>query len=841
MAKSVIFYFAAKTDDYAVSQYNYLLTTGLDIIVFLKNSETNDNSRFVSCKQVITFEPEEAQYPEFKNYINCGVHKLNLILKDYCVYADLYNQYDYVYLIEPTFRFSLNITDLFNTLSADESDLISTYIQHVKNTSVKWMWYDEFTNLYDNEKYKYVLKAYDGGFTRVSIKALNYLYEYLDPLINYFIDLSLPTLLYNNGFSIVSLSNFETDDEFKRYQFCVPSTYYYNTSEIQNSEYNKSVGLIYNTYKSLIDKIFYKQENPDITIIMPVYNEEDTIERAIESILNQVNPPIYELWCINDGSSDKTNDILDKYTSHPNVVVISRSHTGLVNSLNYGLEHATGKYIMRMDADDISLPNRLRHQFDYMESHPECDILGSSPILDWTGEEYPMGSYEITLNSLEGCNRIFHPATIMRNSSMKKLPFLYEYYYECGEDYKLWVTALLHGLRIFSDSTMVIRYSAPKSTNSKQSVTGKRIKNLIQQINNGIKNDAAHNMTAIITFRNEYDEIEKTVAAIRATTTNMPIILVNDASDNDYDYKFVADKYYCKYLHNEVPSGVAGARVDAVKMVETDYFIILDGHMRMYEQDWDLRAIEIMKQYGDNNAYFGRTVVISRDSANFSKNETAETVSNTFGACLAGEQYTLVPKWVTSASTVNFDNENENVIPVPILFGADYMMSVKFWNKINGLNGLLSWGQDETLLSLKTWLAGSKVYLIKDMLFGHVYRKKRPYNAVAIEMNSNYIYCNYLFARDFLEYRQLNYMYETHLGHNWFMKAYDVFKEHFNDTKQFKEHFFNNVVPAGCEQTMDWFWEFNYNADPNQVQDYYDKRDNILKDMPDEYGLNFEY
>ena len=117
---------------------------------------------------------------------------------------------------------------------------------------------------------------------------------------------------------------------------------------------------------------------------------------------------------------------------------------------------------------------------------------------------------------------------------------------------------------------------------------------------------------------------------------------------------------------------------------------------------------------------------------------------------------------------MNFDN-NENIIPVPLLLGADYMMSVNFWNKIQGLNGLLCWGQDETLLSLKTWLAGSKVLLIKDMIFGHVYRKKRPYTTAPVEMNSNYIYCNYL----------LNQVYA---GHHIYLnsKTFKILSKSFN-------------------------------------------------------------
>jgi len=843
MSKNVIFYFTKGSDDYSLIQLKYLQKSNQDIFVFVEKTNRFNKSKFKNVKDIFEYETTEGKYTVLESLNGCGLNKYRLVKREWEKHSDLFNEYEYIYLIDQTFKYSLELSDLFNDLSNDDSDLLSTYIQKLKGTNIAWGWYSEFKKLYNDDDYPQVLKAYEGGFTRLSVKAINFLMEKNDPVMDYFIDLSLPTMLYNNGFKITSLSETENDDEFNKYKYCNSKTYYYNTNHIPVKNFDKTKGVIYNTYKKpeeLFDLIEHKIENPDITIVMPVYNEQDTVRRAIESILTQDNPPTFELWCLNDGSTDNTLDILEEYENHPNVIVINRDHEGLVSTLNFGFENANGKYILRMDADDVSLPNRLRHQFDYMESHPECDILGSSPIYDWNDQYIQMGDYEITLESLEGSNRIFHPATIMRNSSMKKLPFLYEYYYDYAEDYKLWVTAILHGLRVFSDSTAVIRYSAPKTVSEQQKTTAKRIQNILKQLNKGITIDKERQMTAIVSFRNEYDEIEKTVASIRATTTNMPIVLVNDASDNDYDYEFVAKKFGCKYLHNNIASGVAGARMDAVKMVDTKYFIILDGHMRMYEQHWDLRAIKIIEEYGENNVYFGETSIISKESTNHSKNENAKNVSTTYGACLMGEQFTLTPKWISAPSEKNFKPE-DNIIPTPLLLGADYMMSVEFWNKIHGLEGLLSWGQDETLLSLKTWLAGSKVYLIKDMIFGHVYRTKRPYNAIAIEMNSNYIYCNYLFARDYKEYRQLNYMYEKHLGHNWFMKAYDNFMERFEQAKSFKEYFFNEVVPKGCTQTMDWFWDFNYDADPNQVQGYYDKRDAILKDMPEDYGLNFVF
>lgn len=327
--------------------------------------------------------------------------------------------------------------------------------------------------------------------------------------------------------------------------------------------------------------ITYKTDNPDITVIMPIYNAEKTVKRAIDSIINQNYFYNYELWCLNDGSTDNTLNILCEYKNHPNVNIINLEHKGIVQTLNYAINNVNSKYIVRMDSDDIMLPERLLHQYNYMESHLECDILSSSIYINGNDKPYNANDYEILLEHLISSNKIAHPATCFRTESIKKLPFIYEDYYEYCEDYKLWVTALLHGLRIFSDSTPVIRYTFIHKSDyhNKQRNMANKIKNLINQLCNGITNEN-NNITAIISFRNECEEIEKTVASLRATTNNMPIILLNNASDKDYDYKFVADKYHCKYIETETHSEYDDIKNDVIKYVDTDYFILIDGHLR---------------------------------------------------------------------------------------------------------------------------------------------------------------------------------------------------------------------------------------------------------------------
>ena len=114
---------------------------------------------------------------------------------------------------------------------------------------------------------------------------------------------------------------------------------------------------------------------PKISVIMSVYNGEDYLAETLDSICNQSFTD-WELVAINDCSTDTTLSILEKYASVDERIKI---HTNEVNlrlpaSLNKGLALAQGKYIARMDADDICLPDRFKKQFEFMETHPDVAL-----------------------------------------------------------------------------------------------------------------------------------------------------------------------------------------------------------------------------------------------------------------------------------------------------------------------------------------------------------------------------------------------------------------------------------------------------------------------------------
>ena len=116
---------------------------------------------------------------------------------------------------------------------------------------------------------------------------------------------------------------------------------------------------------------------PKITVLLPVYNCELYVRTAIESILNQTFTD-FEFLIIDDASTDKTLAVLKKIKDSRIQLIEKPVNSGYTNSLNYGLQMAKGKYIARMDGDDISHPERFAKQIVYLEAHPEVVVCGTT-------------------------------------------------------------------------------------------------------------------------------------------------------------------------------------------------------------------------------------------------------------------------------------------------------------------------------------------------------------------------------------------------------------------------------------------------------------------------------
>ena len=181
---------------------------------------------------------------------------------------------------------------------------------------------------------------------------------------------------------------------------------------------------------------------PDISVIMSVYNGEEYLIEAIESVRKQTFKN-WELIVINDCSTDSTAKILQDFSIKDERIKV---HTNEVNlklpaSLNKAISLCTGKYIARMDADDICLPERFEKQYRFMEENSDV-ALSSCRFLTLKNGVYASGGaggrcdFRALRAMLLVSNPILHPGVIARAEIMKK--FNYDTTLTCTEDLELW-------------------------------------------------------------------------------------------------------------------------------------------------------------------------------------------------------------------------------------------------------------------------------------------------------------------------------------------------------------------------------------------------------------------
>ena len=229
-----------------------------------------------------------------------------------------------------------------------------------------------------------------------------------------------------------------------------------------------------------MDKNLIKTRPPYISVVMAVYNCENFIKLALESILNQSFTD-FEFIIINDGSTDKSLDIINSFTDD-RIKVFNQENHGLAYSLNLGISMAKGKYIARMDADDISLPERFQMQYNYMEKNTNVDVLGGAMLYIDKSSNYLGRSFSVISRAnikyylLNLDNVISHPTVFIRSSSIEK------YGKYCSslfakEDYHLWNKFLRKGAVLRNISKVLIQYRVlDSSMSSNNSFTRKNSK-----------------------------------------------------------------------------------------------------------------------------------------------------------------------------------------------------------------------------------------------------------------------------------------------------------------------------------------------------------------------------
>ena len=184
-----------------------------------------------------------------------------------------------------------------------------------------------------------------------------------------------------------------------------------------------------------------ENNTPKVTVLVSVYNDEKYIYSSIKSILDQTYKD-FELLIIDDNSSDKTPEILSGFNDDRIKIYNTGKNIGIPKSLNIGLKLARGKYIARTDSDDLSYPNRLKEQIDFLEKNDQFALMATrTKVIDkdgnligfWKQETMP----ELIFYTLSYTNCLTSSSVIFNKKKILELGG-YDESRNCLEDYELW-------------------------------------------------------------------------------------------------------------------------------------------------------------------------------------------------------------------------------------------------------------------------------------------------------------------------------------------------------------------------------------------------------------------
>jgi glycosyltransferase involved in cell wall biosynthesis len=203
---------------------------------------------------------------------------------------------------------------------------------------------------------------------------------------------------------------------------------------------------------------------PLISVVMATFNEPPVfITQAVQSILNQTLSD-FELLLIDDSISADTVRAIDTLVKSDLRIKLIRGQErfGFVKALNIGLKQAQGKYIARMDGDDISMPKRFELQVAFLENNPDIAVIGGAmDIINGEGKvtahrNYATSFFKVMLFALMR-NPLAHPTVMIRREVIEK-GFYYDESFSKAEDLELWLRLIKNGYKIANVSDTLLSY-----------------------------------------------------------------------------------------------------------------------------------------------------------------------------------------------------------------------------------------------------------------------------------------------------------------------------------------------------------------------------------------------
>ncbi len=190
------------------------------------------------------------------------------------------------------------------------------------------------------------------------------------------------------------------------------------------------------------------REDPLVTVLIPVYNRPEVVQ-SIHSIINQTYSNL-EILIMDNASTDNTVDAIRQINDKRIRLVVNETNLGQTGSMNRGLDLAFGKYIARLDSDDIALPTRIEKQVAFMEKNPDYSLCGS--WVQGIDENDSLQFVVKTATTDKGLRFIqtlfcgmYHPTAMMRTSTLREFNIHYKEDIKIAEDYDMWGRILQYG------------------------------------------------------------------------------------------------------------------------------------------------------------------------------------------------------------------------------------------------------------------------------------------------------------------------------------------------------------------------------------------------------------
>lgn len=243
---------------------------------------------------------------------------------------------------------------------------------------------------------------------------------------------------------------------------------------------------------------------PQISVLMSAYNADRYISETIESVLNQTYSD-FEFIIIDDGSTDRTKEIITGYKD-PRILYFYFENAGLSAALNKGLKISKGKYIARIDADDICYPNRFEKQYKFMEDNPSYAVCGScTDVIDEVGDyiytynDIPTTNEEIQ-KQFEYKNCIVHSSSFYKRENAISIGGYYEPIKQYFEDFMFFYNIIKTG-KAYNFSEPLIKYRVAPGSISSRTNNVRYNKLVLDVIHRGYITDSEKEI--LFTYRNK--------------------------------------------------------------------------------------------------------------------------------------------------------------------------------------------------------------------------------------------------------------------------------------------------------------------------------------------------